>query len=390
MMTTLQARRIGVLTGGGDCPGLNAVIRAVAKTAILEHGLEVLGIQDGFLGLIEGLCHPLNVQNTSNILDRGGTILGASNKADPERYRTGTSPDGQPVYENVSDRVARRFHEWNLDVLVCIGGDGTMSGAANLIRHGIPCVGVPKTIDNDLMHCDPTFGFQTAVNTATDALDRIRTTAASHHRVMLVETMGRNAGWLNLHAGIAAGADIILIPEIPYDVEVVADFCLMRAHHGRSFTIIAVSEGARPKGGQVTIQQMDYDSPDPVRLGGVSQVLSEQIAKTAHLQCRATVLGHVQRGGRPCPFDRVLATRYGHEALQLVVRGEWDRIVVMQDGRLTSVPITEVANKQRLVPPDHPLIATARGVGTCLGDKIDSCLVRWDTRQSPCDCEPGE
>jgi len=381
MASSSRIRRIGVLTGGGDCPGLNAVIRAVAKTAILEHGLEVVGIQDGFLGLIEGRCCPLDLKNTSNILDRGGTILGTSNKADPKRFRTGTAPDGQPIYQDVTDRAVRHFGQWKLDGLVCIGGDGTMSGAHHLIGQGLPCVGVPKTIDNDLMHCDPSFGFQTAVAIATEAFDRIRTTAASHHRVMLVETMGRNAGWLSLHAGIASGADVILLPEIPYDVEVVTEFCHMRTRNGRAFTIIAVSEGAHSKDGKVTIQRMDYDSPDPVRLGGVSQVLSDQIAVVARLQCRATILGHVQRGGTPCAFDRVLATRYGHEALQLLVRGQWNRMVAMQDGELRSVSIAEVADRQRLVPPDHPLIETARGVGTCMGDTIDSCLVRWDTSQ---------
>ena len=383
MSNSPRIRRLGILTGGGDCPGLNAVIRAVAKTAILEHGLKVLGIQDGYLGLIEGRSCPLDLKTTSNIIDRGGTILGTSNKADPQRFRTGTTPDGRPIYQDVTDRALGHFARWHLDGLVCIGGDGTMSGAHHLIQRGIPCVGVPKTIDNDLLHCDPTFGFQTAVATATEAFDRIRTTAASHHRVMLVETMGRNAGWLNLHAGIASGADIILLPEIPYDIEVVTEFCRMRTRHGRAFTIVAVSEGARPKDGPLTIQSMDYDSPDPVKLGGVSQVLSDQIAGLARLQCRATILGHVQRGGTPCAFDRVLATRYGHEALQLVVGGEWNRVVVMQDAEIRNVPIAEVADRQRLVPPDHPLVETARGVGTCMGDAIDSCLVRWDTSQ-PC------
>jgi 6-phosphofructokinase 1 len=373
-----RIKRIGILTGGGDCPGLNAVIRAVTKTAILEHGLEVVGVLDGFLGLIEGRCRPLDLEATSNILDRGGTILGTSNKADPRRFRTGTTPEGQPIYQDVTDRVLKHFSEWNLDVLICIGGDGTMSGVDHLIRNGIPCVGVPKTIDNDLMHCDPTFGFQTAVATATEAIDRLRTTAASHHRVMLVETMGRNAGWLNLHAALAGGADVVLLPEIPYDNEVVAEYCHMRTGHGRAYTIIAVSEGARPKDGQVTVQKMDYDSPDPVKLGGVSQVLSEEISRRTKLQCRATILGHVQRGGTPCAFDRVLATRYGHQALKLLVRRQWNRVVVMQEGEIRDVPISDVAHRQRKVPAGHPLIAAARGVGTCMGDTIDSCLIRWD------------
>lgn len=382
MSATTQVRRIGVLTGGGDCPGLNAVIRAVTKTAILDHGLEVLGILDGFLGLIEGHSRPLGLTDTNYIIAQGGTILGTSNKADPQRYRTGTDAAGGAVYQDVTDRVLRHYREWELDGLVCIGGDGTMSGAHHLIQGGIRCVGVPKTIDNDLMYCDPTFGFQTAVGTATEALDRILTTAASHHRVMLVETMGRNAGWLCLHAGVASGADMILLPEFPYDIEVVAEYCRMRARHGRACTVVAISEGARPKDGDQTVAEMDYDSPDPVKLGGVSQVLCNELAERLHLQCRATILGHVQRGGTPCAFDRVLATRYGHEALRLVVRGEWNRVVVMQGGELRSVPIADVANRQRMVPADHPLIETARGVGTCLGDQIDSCIIRWDASKS--------
>jgi 6-phosphofructokinase 1 len=243
-----------------------------------------------------------------------------------------------------------------------------MCGAANLIRSGVPCVGVPKTIDNDLMHCELTFGFQTAVEIDTELLDRIHTTAASHHRVMLVEIMGRNAGWLALHAGLASGADIILIPEIPFDVEKVCEHCLLRSRHGKAFTIIAVSEGAAPRGGKATVNRVVHDSPDPIRLGGVSEVLADEISRRTHLETRATILGHVQRGGAPCAFDRVLATKYGHAAINLVMAGQWNRIVVMQRGEISSVPISEVADQQRLVDPFDPLIMAARGVGTCFGD----------------------
>lgn len=363
-----KVHRIGVLTGGGDCPGLNAVIRVVTKAAINQLGLEVVGIEDGFLGLIRNRMHLLNNDAVSNILTQGGTILGTSNKADPTRFKVGTNPDGSPVFENVIDRVLEHIAERHIDALVCIGGDGTMSGAAELIKHGIPCVGVPKTIDNDLMHTEITFGFTTAVETAAECMDKIHSTGFSHHRIMLVELMGRNAGWLTLHAGIASGADVILIPEIPYSVEAICDVCKTRQKRGKRFTLIAVSEGAKPRGGEAVIQKVIADSPDPIRLGGVSQVLADQLALCANQEARATILGHVQRGGTPVAYDRVLATMLGHKAIQLVAMHEWNQMVVVQDGRTAFVPIDSVANKQRTVPLDHPLLAMARSVGTSMGE----------------------
>ena len=228
-----------------------------------------------------------------------------------------------------------------------------MTGAADLVKRGVPCVGVPKTIDNDLMHTEITFGFQTAVNTASEALDRIHTTASSHHRVMLVELMGRNAGWLTLHSGLASGADVILIPEIPYDLDVICDFCLQRSRHGKAFTIIAVSEGARQKDGKQVVGRVVADSPDPIRLGGVSTVLCEQIEERTRLESRATILGHVQRGGTPLPADRVLGTLFGHKALELALEGRFGELVVMQKSEVTSVPLAEVAGKQRMVPVSY-------------------------------------
>ena len=365
---TKQVKRIGILTGGGDCPGLNAVIRAVTKSAMFQHNLAVVGIEDGYLGLIENRCRELKREDVSNILTLGGTILGSSNKADPERFATGKDADGKPIFENVTERVVATARKHGLDGLVCIGGDGTMSGAINLIEHGLRCVGVPKTIDNDVMHCEMTFGFQTAVEVASDALDRIHTTASSHHRIMLVEMMGRNAGWLTLYAGVASGADIILIPEIPYRLRKIAETCHERSKHGKRFTIIAISEGATHVGGQVVVDQVVHESPDPIRLGGVSAVLSDEIAMETGLEARATILGHVQRGGTPCPQDRVLGTLFGYAAMNLVVAGRWNELVVMQGNRLTSVPLAEVANRQRLVPPDHPIIQAARAVGVTFGD----------------------
>ncbi len=365
----MNLKRIGILTGGGDCPGLNAVIRAVTKTAIFDHGLTVVGIEDGFLGLIENRMHTLKLQDVSNILAIGGTILGTSNKANPTRFCTGQDDAGEPIFEDVTHRILDHVRENQLEALVCIGGDGTMSCAKMLVDSGIPCVGVPKTIDNDLMHTEVTFGFHTAVQIATDALDRIHTTASSHHRVMLVETMGRNAGWLALSAGVASGADVILIPEIPFELDVVCNFCLDRSKKGKAFTIIAVSEGAKPLGGEVVVDRVVHDSFDAIRLGGVSEVLADQITERTGLETRATILGHVQRGGTPTAFDRILATRFGHRAIELLTGGMAGQLVVQQKGVITSAPITEVADRQRLVPPDEPLIAAARAIGTCMGDR---------------------
>ncbi len=368
MSTETKFKRIGILTGGGDCPGLNAVIRAVAKMAIIQHGWEVWGIEDGFLGLIRNRMHVLDVGSVSNILTQGGTILGTSNKANPARFAVSTDEKGQPVFEDVTRRVVEHVKERALDAVVVVGGDGTMTGAAHLVNHGVRCVGIPKTIDNDLMHTELTFGFQTAVETATEALDRIHTTASSHHRVMLVEMMGRNAGWLTLHAGMASGADVILIPEIPFDVDGICKHCVERSRKGKAFTIIAISEGAKPLGGKQTVDRVVHDSPDPVRLGGVSEVLADEITRRTHLETRATILGHVQRGGTPVAADRVLATEFGLAAANLLATGQLNRLVVMKSGRITDAPLEAVANQQRLVPPDHSLIQAARAMGICMGD----------------------
>ncbi len=366
-MSAMNLNRIGVLTGGGDCPGLNAVIRAVVKAAINDHGLEVLGIEDAYLGLLEDRVRPLTLADVSGIVTQGGTILGTTNKVNPMKYRVGTDAAGRPVVQDVSDRAVATCRKHGIDLLVCIGGDGTMAASYGMMQRGIHVVGVPKTIDNDLMCTDVTFGFATALQTATDAFDRIHTTASSHHRIMLVEVMGRNAGWLALHSGLASGADVILLPEIPYDLDAISVACERRRKHGKHFTIIAVSEGAAPRGGRQTGVLTD-DPVEPLRLGGVSQVITPQLQQKTGIECRATVLGHVQRGGTPVAFDRVLATHFGAEAVRLAAAGQWDRMVVVQKGEVTSVPLEQVAGKQRLVPLDHPLLATARSMGVAFGD----------------------
>ncbi|MGB2822879.1 MAG: ATP-dependent 6-phosphofructokinase, partial [Phycisphaerae bacterium] len=356
-----QLERIGVLTGGGDCPGLNAVIRAITKAAI-SGGLQVVGIEDGYLGLIEDRLRVLSYLDVSGILTRGGTILGSCNKANPAAYHV--REGGEWVVRDIRDRVVETCRAHGLDAIVVIGGDGTMSGAADLIDRGLNLVGVPKTIDNDLWATEVTFGHDTAVTTAAEALDKVHTTASSHHRVMVVELMGRYAGWLALHAGVAAGADIILIPEIAFDIEKVAGKCLERNRGGRGFTIIAAGEGAVPVGGGQFVDHVDATSPDPIRLGGVAKYVAGQIERMTGLESRAIVLGHVQRGGTPTPHDRLLATQFGYHAYELLAAGRFGRVVVQQAGRIDSVPIKHVARKVRTVPPDHPLIRAARALGT--------------------------
>ena len=361
-----KLRRIGIMTGGGDCPGLNAVIRAVAKAAI-GGGLEVVGIEDGYLGLIENRLRVLSFLDVSGILTSGGTILGSCNKANPAEYAV---PDGEGGWKirDVRDQVVEHYSEAALDALVVIGGDGTMSGAADLVERGLAIVGVPKTIDNDIWGTQITFGHDTAVATASDALDKVHTTASSHHRVMVVELMGRYSGWLALHAGVASGADVILIPEIPFDIEKVTAKCVERNRGGKGFTIVAVGEGAAPSGGEQFIERVVENSPDPVRLGGVGKFVASEIERLSGLDCRSIVLGHVQRGGTPTARDRVLATGFGHHAFELLSSGQFGRMVVQNDGCVSSIPIAEVAGKVRKIPADYPLLAAARAVGTSFGD----------------------
>ncbi len=360
-----RPRRIGILTGGGDCPGLNAVIRAVAKAAI-NGGMEVIGIEDGYLGLIQNRLKPLSYLDVSGIINRGGTILGASNKANPAEYAVPTE-DGRWVTRDVRDQVIEHCRQAKLDALVVIGGDGTMSGAADLIDRGLNIVGVPKTIDNDLWGTDVTFGHDTAVATAADALDKVHTTASSHHRVMVVELMGRYAGWLALHAGVASGADVILIPEIPFDLKTVAEKCLQRSRGGKGFTIIAVGEGARPAGGEQFVDHVDESSPDPIRLGGVGRFVAEEIKKMTDLEGRAIVLGHIQRGGVPTAHDRVLATQFGYHAFELLRAEKFGQLVVQRNWKIDSVAIKDAAGKIRTVPEDYSVLLAAKAVSTCFG-----------------------
>lgn len=372
-----MVKRIGILTGGGDCPGLNAVIRAVTKDAIHD-GREVVGILDGYAGFVENRSRPLLTGDVSGILAVGGTILGTSNTADPFNWpdepRPGAGaatpglPPPAPRYTDASRRCLATIEALGLSALVIAGGDGTMTIAARLAALGVPCIGLPKTIDNDVAGTDITFGFQTAVATATDALDRVHTTAASHHRVMIVEVMGRNAGWLALHAGLASGTDVILLPEMPFRLAGVCEAIAARRRAGKRFSIVCVGEGARPQHGSQMLKSASLDPSGVPRLGGIGTALAAEIEAALGVESRCAVLGHVQRGGAPIAADRVLATQFGHHAASLLRQGAFGRMARLHRGELGSVPLDEVAGRQRTVPPDHPLIAAARAVFTTFGE----------------------
>ena len=361
--------RIGILTGGGDCPGLNAVIRGVTKIAINTLNLEVIGFYDGFLGLIENRYSPLTFEKVSGILTQGGTILGSDNKTNPFEYVDRRCADLRRI--DVSDQCLELYQDLGLDALICVGGDGTMTIAGKLAAKGARIVGLPKTIDKDLAETDVTFGFDSARNIATEAIDRIHTTAQSHHRVMLIEVMGRNAGWLALESGIASGGDIILIPEIPYDIGEIATVVRRRSRFGNRFSIIVVAEGAKPVGGAQVVQKIVADSPDPVRLGGISHLIARQIEEETGIESRVAILGHVQRGGTPTPLDRILGTQFAAKAMELVANRQFNHMAALQGSAMVAVPIEKVMGKQRLVPPHSPLIQAAVAVGTSFGSATD-------------------
>lgn len=360
--------RVGVLTGGGDCPGLNAALHAVTKTLIRKHGAEVVGIRNGFRGLIERDVQSLTYQDVNGILPRGGTVLGASSRANPFSYEPRGGSD-------VSAQAVSTYKRLDLSALVTIGGDGTMSISHGLANLDLNVVGVPKTIDNDLVGTVRSFGFDTAVSIATEAIDRIHTTAQSHHRVMIIETMGRYSGWIALHAGVASGADVILIPEIEYELDEVAKVCRNRQQGGQRFTIIAIAEGAKPKDGERVIREETDKVASPVRLGGIGRALDQNLADRLDTQVRTTILGHMQRGGSPTSYDRNLATMFGTRAASLVANDTFGVMVALQNDTFTKVPLSEVANQTRTVPLDSPLIASAVDIGTSFGvSDLDAVL----------------
>lgn len=364
-----QSKRIGILTGGGDCPGLNAVISAIVKTAERDYDWEVLGFLDGYEGLIENRFVTLGRKDVSGIMAQGGTILGTSNRANPFRFPV--LQDEEYVYLDRSSQAVRNFETLGLEVLVAIGGDGTMAASSGMIDKGLPVIGVPKTIDNDLWGTDVTFGFDSALSVATDAVDRIHTTAQAHHRIMIVEVMGRYAGWIALGSGLAGGGDIILIPEIPYNIDAVCERIKERNSRGKTFSIVVIGEGAKPLGGDIVIKQKIANSPDPIRLGGISHQLAVQLEGLLNIECRVTILGHLIRGGSPTAYDRLLATRFGVEAMHLVAMGKSGEMVVLRGTEVKSVPIKDVAGKIRKVTPDHPWVRAATSIGISLGFCLD-------------------
>jgi 6-phosphofructokinase 1 len=359
-------KRLGILTGGGDAPGLNAVIRAAVKTAIYEYGCEVLGIRDGYDGFIDdqGVI-PLGIEEVRGLLPRGGTILGAANRGNP--YARKVIREGKEVTIDVSDEIVKGIQRLKMDALLVLGGDGTLHIAHELFQKGAPVIGVPKTIDNDIGGTEATFGFDTAVTTATEAIDKLHTTAEAHHRVMVLELMGRNAGFIALHAGVSGGADVILIPEIPFKFESVLAKVRQRVERGYLFSIIAISEGAKPvEGGQVFSRAGD-EIYTP-RLGGIGNIVGDYIEQHG-FETRVTVLGHLQRGGTPTPFDRWLATRYGAAAVRLAAQGRFDRMVSLHAGKIVDVSLEEAIAVPKRVDINHDAVITARGMGTSFGDE---------------------
>jgi phosphofructokinase-like protein len=356
-------KRIGILTGGGDAPGLNAVIRAVVKSSS-NSGIECLGLEDSFDGLLEpNRWRMLTPRDVTGILRLGGTILGTVNRGDPFHHLVATS-EGPHDY---SDRVCEMFHQIGLDALIVIGGDGTLAIGHKFYERGIPVVGVPKTIDNDIVGTTNCFGFDTAVDFATDAIDRLHTTAEAHKRILVVEVMGRYAGWIALYAGVAGGADAILIPEIPFDIGLVAERLRERDKWGAKFSIVVVAEGAFPKGGTLALIEEAHGGFSE-RLGGIGAKVCEALARETGKETRSVVLGHLQRGGAPTSFDRVLATRFGGQAVELVKRGEFGTMVAFAPPDIVARRLEDVVGKTKTVPKDFDLLLTGKALGVTFGD----------------------
>ena len=366
-----KMRKLGILTGGGDCPGLNAVIRAVVKGATYNYDMQVVGFNNGFRGLVENDAAVITDRAVSGILNRGGTILGTSNRDNPFDYRA----EGSDYRETGCDRSAdamENIKKWDIECLVVIGGDGSLLLAHRFSELGLPIIGIPKTIDNDLPATDVTFGFDSAVTTATEAIDKIHTTAESHHRVMVVEVMGRHAGWIALQAGMAGGGDIILIPELPFDYGHIIDKIEERQRRGKKFSIIVVAEGAFPEGGEPLYQS----SGSIKRLGGIGQLVSEEIEKRTSMESRATVLGHLQRGGSPTAYDRVLATRFGVHAVKLFRSGRYNEMVCLKGNQIESVPLEIAVAGTKRVDPQSEQVRAALAVGTSFG-----CSLTFQNKQ---------
>ena len=359
-------KRIGILTGGGDCPGLNAVIRGVVKGCIIGRGWEVVGVEDGFDGLLDkAKMRELTLDDVRGILPRGGTILGTSNRGNP--FSTRVLRDGALVTIDSSATVLENIKKLRLDAVVVIGGDGSLKIALQLQEKGIPIVAVPKTIDNDLLETDVTFGYNTALETATDALDKLHSTAESHHRAMILEVMGRYAGWIALESGIAGGADVILIPEIPFDISHICEAIEQRRRRGSRFSIVIAAEGAFPKGGNRVVKAGADQKHAVERLGGIGEHVAREIELFLEMDTRVTVLGHLQRGGSPTTFDRCLGSRFGIKAVELIENGDFGRMVCLKGREVKSVPIEKAIKKLKLVDANGEMVQCAEELGIVLG-----------------------
>lgn len=361
-------KKIALLTGGGDCPGLNAVIRAVTRAAILKYGYEVIGYKFGYRGLYNNDFVKLDLDSVSGILHRGGTILHSSNKDNLFDYQV-EDEKGNIVKKDVSYVGVENLKKEGVDALVVIGGDGTLTSARDFSRLGVNVIGVPKTIDNDLLATDVTFGFNTATEIATEALDRLHTTAESHHRVMVLEVMGRNAGWIALESGIAGSADVILLPEIPYDINKIVEKVKERERLGKEFTIIVVAEGAKPKDGEVVVSKIVKDSPDPIRLGGIANKIANDLeALIKNHEVRSTVLGHIQRGGNTSTYDRILSTKYGVKAVELIDENLFGNMVALKGNKISYESLENVIGNTKNVDPEGELVKTAKSIGISFAD----------------------
>ena len=363
-----EIKKIAVMTGGGDCPGLNPVIRAVTKTAIMKYGLKVVGIKHGYRGLYLGGDEfiDLDTQSVDEIISKGGTILYSSNKDNLFDY-TYEDENGNVCHGDVSDIGIKNLKDNGIDALVVIGGDGTLTSGRDFSRKGVKIVGIPKTIDNDLAATDTTFGFDTAVSNAVDAIDKLKTTAESHGRIIVVEAMGRYAGFLALSMGVAGAADAILIPEIEYDINKVAEKIKSNFANGKNYSIVVVAEGANPKDGEIIVSRVVKDSPDPIRLGGIANVIAEQLENLVGNEARATILGHVQRGGSPTANDRILSTRYGSYAVELLMEGKFGNMVILDGNNMSYESLENVIGSNKAVDPNGELVTIAEAIGVTFG-----------------------
>jgi len=374
----MAKKKIAVLTGGGDAPGLNAVIYSLVRACHNKMDCELVGYRFGYRGLYNNDFVPLTMASTSGILHRGGTMLFSSNKDNLFNYAV--EENGKTIKKDVSDIAVENMKKAGVDVLVVLGGDGTLTSARDFYRKGVNVIGVPKTIDNDLGATDTTFGFDTAVNAVVENLGRLHTTAESHHRVMVVEVMGRSAGWIALYSGIAGSADVILIPEIPYSLERIVDKINERKSRGKQFAIVIVTEGASEKGGQAVVGKVVEDSPDPIRFGGIAAKLASDLEPLIENEVRYCVLGHTQRGGDTSPADRLLSARYGVKAAEMIEKGEFGNMVCLKDGKMASVSLEDVVGRgetgetatgqsKRVDPNNSELIIVARALGISFGEK---------------------